>query len=369
MWIRYSRAKFIQDQGSILLEIKLPQEILKSPEAMELVFMQLSQARDPNYIEGYIKGEVRNWFSFEIVSIGGHVHFFIWSAKGLKRLVEASIYAQYPEVEIYEAEDYAAKMYHDPENFIYWLTYFKLGEKDAYPIKTYIDYGMNKNPEEEYKIDPMTPLLEYLGSIGEGENVWIQIIIQPHRRTTWKDVGVPKEDWRKQVKAEIKKIFNDAQPEGTDKPSMLNLTEEKKETINALERSLGKIAFETIIRGYYISQKDAFKPVAIVGLISCLKQFNAPNRNRFGLGKYSAFKYPWQDFKNLRRRIIEKRMLDAYKHRSFFHPPHKFYRANPYILTTEELATIYHFPGKVASTPTFERISSKKASAPTNLPI
>jgi hypothetical protein len=39
------------------------------------------------------------------------------------------------------------------------------------------------------------------------------------------------------------------------------------------------------------------------------------------------------------------------------------------ILNTEELATIFHFPGQVAGTPTLERVPSKKAEAPSNLPI
>jgi hypothetical protein len=38
-------------------------------------------------------------------------------------------------------------------------------------------------------------------------------------------------------------------------------------------------------------------------------------------------------------------------------------------MTTEELATIYHFPGDVSKTPTLSRITAKKAEPPANLPI
>ncbi len=38
-------------------------------------------------------------------------------------------------------------------------------------------------------------------------------------------------------------------------------------------------------------------------------------------------------------------------------------------MTVEELATIFHFPGKVATTPTLGRIPSKRAEPPSNLPI
>jgi hypothetical protein len=34
-----------------------------------------------------------------------------------------------------------------------------------------------------------------------------------------------------------------------------------------------------------------------------------------------------------------------------------------------ELATLYHFPGEVAATPTLPRIDSVKSSSPSNLPI
>jgi hypothetical protein len=40
-----------------------------------------------------------------------------------------------------------------------------------------------------------------------------------------------------------------------------------------------------------------------------------------------------------------------------------------FILNIEELATLYHFPGEVAATPSLPRIDSVKGSSPSNLPI
>ena len=63
-------------------------------------------------------------------------------------------------------------------------------------------------------------------------------------------------------------------------------------------------------------------------------------------------------------------MLEAYKRRSFFNTPFKNFHNNPFILTTEEVATLFHFPSAmVAATPTLARLPSKKAEAPANLPI
>jgi hypothetical protein len=65
-----------------------------------------------------------------------------------------------------------------------------------------------------------------------------------------------------------------------------------------------------------------------------------------------------------------KNIFHAYKLRSFFEWPYKFYKDKPFVLTTEELATIFHFPSSmVTQTPTLERIGSKKSEAPANLPV
>jgi hypothetical protein len=45
------------------------------------------------------------------------------------------------------------------------------------------------------------------------------------------------------------------------------------------------------------------------------------------------------------------------------------FKSPHFVLNTEELATMFHFPGGVAATPTFNRIESRKAEAPTNLPV
>jgi hypothetical protein len=64
--------------------------------------------------------------------------------------------------------------------------------------------------------------------------------------------------------------------------------------------------------------------------------------------------------------------LTEYKLRRYFYSPwkgKKFHGSKPFVLNAEELATIYHFPGSVSSTPTLEKIPSLKSKAPANLPI
>jgi hypothetical protein len=370
----YIRADFVRGAGSLLLEVKIPKETFKSPLAMEIFFTSLYQTGSATFSELYWKGKVRPWFSFEMASIDGQVRFFIWSQKKWRNLIEAQLYAQYPTVEIHEAEDYMAWAHCDPVNLPMWATYFKFTKESIYPIKTYVDYGLDKDPKEEFKIDPMTSVLEYLGSLKKGEQAWIQIIIQAHRKLTLKNDALlfPKPDWKAHVKHEIEKIRKEATIErpGSEFPGMPNPTKGQQNTIAALERSVSKFAFEACIRGCYIAKKEAFNPINITGLIGSFRQYSSNDDvNGFKLGWFTDFDYPWQDFRRIRRTHAEHEMLEAMKLRSFFQPPFKHFEASPIILNTEELATIYHFPGSVAGTPGVSRLPSKRVEPPTNLPI
>ncbi len=372
LWMAYIRGTYIKEQEVVLLEIKVPKEITKSPLAMEIFLTALWQKGAATLIETYWGGKVRPWFSLEMASFDGNVHFYIWTWQKYQSLVETQLYSQYPNVEIVVVEDYADKIPYDIENYPFWATYFKLTDPDVYPIKTYIDYGLEKDPKEEFKIDPLTSVIEYLGSLGKGEQAWIQIIIQAHTNESFGEGRIfVKKDWKDAAKNEIEKIRKEAMvttsPQGTP---ILALTKGQELKITAIERSLEKWPFEACIRGFYIAHKDSNKiSTRISGLIGAFRQYSSNNLNGIKLGKFTDFDYPWQDFQRMRRTATEKGMLDAYKKRSFFWPPYQFYRAVPIILTTEELATIYHFPGEVASTPTFERIVSRKAKPPANLPV
>lgn len=367
LWVTYSRTKWISQQGQVLLEIKLPREITKSPLAMEIIFTSLYQASAGNYLEAYLKGKLRPWFSLELVSIDGHIHFYIWAHAKFKNLIEAQIYAQYPEVEVYEVEDYTKNFYYDMSKIMLWGTHFKLSGPDPLPIKTYVDYGLDKNEKEEYKIDPMTSILEYLGSLKKGEQAWYQILIQAHRSEKLIDIRFKKtDDIKKEADKQLEKLRK-ALETGEGYPRIPSKVE--AETMAAVERSKDKWPFDCCIRGLYIATKESFSPISITGMIGSFRQYSSNNLNGFKFTKWTDYDYPWQDFKRRRRTALERRFIDAYKRRSFFNVPYKNYLLKSFVLTTEELATIYHFPGGVASTPTLTRIPSKKAQAPSNLPI
>src|SRR5262249_55665803 len=138
------------------LEVRIPREITKSPRAMELVFGNLwASSGEVTFINRAYQGGTRPWFSFEIASFGGEIHFYVWCWANYRRLIESSIYAQYPEVEIVEVEDYMAKFQYDPKKHIARVGDYVLKEPDEYPLKSYIDFELDKDPKEEHLIDPL----------------------------------------------------------------------------------------------------------------------------------------------------------------------------------------------------------------------
>lgn len=369
-WVEYVRADFIRKQDYVLLEIRLPREILKSPMAMEAALNGLHQGSgETTFVNRYWEGKTRPWFSLELVSIEGQPHFFIWTRRFFKNLVEAQFYAQYPTIEIHEVPDYTRGVQFDPSTMSLFGCDFKLTKPDPYPIRTYVDYGLDKDPKEEFKIDPISSVIEYLGSLGKGEQTWIQILIRVNKtERPKKGTLFGKSGWKDEAEEEIDKIRKKATPErpGSEFPGFPNPTKGQNDTIAALERSISKPGFDCGIRGIYMATPEAFNAVNISGLTGVLKQFSSQTLNGFAPTRWlTEFDYPWQDFRQRRKNKARKGVLEAYKRRSWFHPP---FKTPYYVLNTEELATLYHFPGAAAQTPSLSRIPSTRGEAPPNLP-
>jgi len=372
IWLYFIRISYISTIEWVNLEIRIPKEIHKSPLAMELVLNSMLQTYPGTWYHKYIKGIVRSWFSLELVSIEGSIHFFIRLPKIFKSYIESQIYSQYPQVEINEVPDYVDSI----PSFVRggeWSIFGSeiiLNKPDPYPIKTYIDYGLDRavgSLEEEEKVDPITPTLEFFGSIGPGEQIWTQILIRASmKKSPKKGSWFKKQDWKEQGKELIKEIKEPYKSEKDKFPE--TMTKETQEVINAIDRSISKPGFDCGIRVIYLAKKDNFQIINVPALLGIFKQYNSGNLNGFRPfgDTITAFDYPWQDIGGHRVDVRRRKMLDAYKLRSYFHPP---YKREPFVLNTEELATIYHFPGKVSETPGFKRVESKKAEPPSNLPI
>ena len=374
-WVIYARKKFQASQEHSLLKIIPPRDIIRTPAAMELFINALHQTGgEATPLDVYWYGKSRPTFSLEIVSTGGEVSFYIWCRKALKSYIENQIYAQYPGIEVVESDDYVEKVDYFSGNYTMFGLEYGLAQPDAIPFKTYVDSGLDKHNEEEEKVDPITSAIEFLGSMQPGENAWIQIIIKAHKKedkdkTKW----FGKTDyWIDEAKAQIQKIKDDSvyrDPKNPDGPGMVTLTESAKQKIEAIERNISKISFDVGIRGIYIAENEAFVGPNIPGLINAFKQYGSPGLNSFKPAAVTSFDYPWQDPFGKRVESLKQAIYLDYKNRVYFNTLFGIKYRQKFVLNAEELATIFHFPGSVASTPTLSRIQSRKSEPPSNLPI
>lgn len=366
--------KFGLKSGRVVMEVILPPEVLKSPEAMEIVFNQIYNAASPdNLMETYIVGKRPLPYTFELVSRGGDVHFYVTTPEKFVNSFTDNLYAQYPGVEIVKLElDYTAEIPKSLKGHSLMSFHVHKKEKEVYPIKTYIDFGLDKNPKEEEKVDPMTPMLEVLAGIEAHQQVWVQFICIAHRKSGFK-LGQLKSKgtWEKDVHAEIDMLMMRDSKTKTgmaDLDGMPRITTGERDTIEAMERNVAKVAFKFACRVIYISHKNDhdFDGGLFSRISRMVAQTEIKGRNGLGIRWRTDYNYKlFSDPFGKKIPAMKRAELKEYKTRKLYK---KTAGMNYKIMTSEEMATIFHLPGAVAITPTLNRVGSTKSDAPSNLP-
>ncbi len=383
-WLFHIQNKYRKSVNYVLLAVDVPKENEQGPKAVEHIFASLAAGQSSgNFVDRNIKGYTQASFSFEIISLGGYIQFLIRTPEKLRDLIEASIYAQYPDAEINEVEDYTKDTPDAFPNKEYdlWGSELVLYNKEAYPIRTYPAFEDSMVKDAKFK-DPMASLLEVLGRMNEGEQVWLQIIITPCKND-WKDKseGVVKKiigQKMKEKKTILSEVINSPlyllekigdiifEREGGKKEekdsAMSQLSQGEKDVVAAMQNKLSKIGFKCKFRMVYLAKKEFFnKGKAISGVMGSLQQFNTLNMNGF---KPDNETKTGVDYWFVKSRVAtrQKKIMFNYKFRTTLGAP-------SYILNTEELATLYHFPVLGVKAPMLKRTEMKRGEAPSILPI
>lgn len=392
LWMNFIQDEYVSKIKFILLAIDVPKNNEQTPKAVEQIFAHLAGAHStPNLIEKYWDGYVQPWFSLEIISIDGYIQFLIYAPEVYRDLVEAAIYAQYPDAEIAEVEDYADKVpqvYPDKEWDI-WGTELILVKPDCYPLKTYQEFEHSLS--EDMK-DPMAALLEMMGRLREGEQSWLQIIINPIDQK-WADKS--DKEVRKIVKQKMpeKKGFTDSILNGflgqlnsfatsigeiivaseqtkeekkKDEPYniVMNLTEGERVIVKSIQEKSAKIGYQCKIRQIYVGKKEVFsKQRGVSGIFGAIKQFNTNDRNALKPEKDRVMTKINYFFKKSREAVRKRKIIKNYRIRSLNNGTSK-----KFIFNIEELATLWHFPMLQVKAPLIKKAEVKKVEPPFNLP-
>ncbi len=386
----------------ITLEIKLPKEQLKTPLAMELVFNALWEPGDSNgWKETWLNLNTLPITSFEVASIGGSIHFFFWVPDKFKPRVESHIYAQFPQAEVIEIPDYTRMIDFNMDTHKIMGFDYSLTSDDPIPIRTYKMLGLDKTAKEEEKIDPITQTIEVMASIGPNENMWWQVVTRPHKtkykkslttkeriKKAWNDTNPLQlfydeyKNWDLKVAEVVDKIYEKYEPKDEEAKKKFNrssviLTPQDNDLVKMVTENASRIGYEVGMRTIYFARKEHFDGRQPANMGSMFKAYGGGTPyNNFKPAFVAAANDKWWEPGHAKSvDEIKKLMYPDYAGRRYFNMHgtvgHGFYKNQykQFVLSTEELATLYHFPGSVSQTPTFERIGSATAEAPANLPI
>lgn len=387
------QGKYIAGKQQHLLAVDIPKDNEQSLVAMEELFNSLhGMYGGPTMVDKYVHGETQPRISLEIISIEGHIQFLVRTFNKFKDMIEAAIYAQYPEAEITEVEDYVDlipdNVHTNESEYRVWGTDLKLAKNSGYPIKTYKDF-VDPNAKENAFIDPMASLLEAMSKIGKGEFMGMQIIFRPDKSTPWRKdaykiikklIGdktpTPKTLSDKLVDVSVKnigkfsegvyKMWGDIKDKDERDPNpnmLLYLTPGQKRVLEKMEIKVSKINYACSMRYLYMAHNDIFrKGMGINAIMGSLNQFQMEDINTIKPdGKYrtdAAYLFAQQ---RVNYRI--KHLVKRYKNRMVEEGPAEFF------LSSEELATLYHFPVITVKAPLLKRTEAKKGAPPVSLPL
>ncbi len=347
-WLNNRKVREIESVESTLLVLEIPRANDKSELAAEQLFASLHGIlRDKEELKR--SGGAQEHLSFEIASVDGQIRFYIWTPKTLQSFVEGQIYAQYPTVQIHEAdEDYVA---HERHHSVIHTAEITMTDSQYLPIKTF----------QSFEVDPLAGITGTLAKLEDtGEELWVQVLFRP----------VP-DTWHKSSEQWISKVRN-GDPlsflngggggfkwfgtllEALWKPpeqgiggasAGVELSERDKTRISEAEKKATKLGYQVKIRLAYLGESQTNAKLRMQAIVGTFKQFNSTNLNGLRASKPS----------------FDKQSLGAYRNRLFMD--------EGFILNIEELASVFHLPHTNVETPNIVWASTKTAEPPAKLPL
>lgn len=420
LFIQFQQKRHRGKDPYTVLSVRVAKDNETGPIVAEQIFATIHGiAREISWWEK-LKGIEQDQVSFEIASVNRSIRFYIQFPSRLRNLVEGQIYAQYPNIEIVEVEDYAMGSSQEiatptqPESDkkegrekaivpiaqalsenthkhgkFQPLDEFKnavgmeigLAEPDLYPIKRYPQF---EDKKAKVSLDTLAGITATLVKFNHPDDqAWIQIIARPMEekwrlifvkclRILKKGVFLNIDSFQKAYsrafcsRSRIRRIllfplywsfwfqgvFSGTSVLSTAEHASDEEVEEQisksheKETImvSAIDK-VGKLMYEVGIRVVYVPKEKNHEKAVIKlrEIAGSFKQFNIPHLNGFHIEEI----------------VKGESIVEKYQHREL----HK-----PFVLNTEELATIYHLPNITVTTPNIYWVRSKKLEPPGDLP-
>lgn len=369
-YIRY-RMNLERSFNMVFLEIKVSKK--ESKEDREVEGEQYSTQKDFKEICGGIMMQffdslhslyTKEWYkiftsqhflSFEYAVLDGVVHFFVVCPRDLQPIVEKQLTAFYPDAYVEQVDDYNI---FSPKSHVS-STYIYPTKKFSFPIKTY----------NRMTADPLNGMINSLSKIGKDDGAAVQIMIRPK-----------KDGWQKKGRKEAEKIFQNKGGTGFEwynpltwiraffellvkgEKEIMNMDKDgvstrttpiTDEEVKAMEEKNSRPGFETLVR---LVSSSTTKKEAVMNLISmrgAFSQYNASNTNQLDYSRWHS----------------DRRLVTNFIFRNFWRGGWQWLKRTKMILSSEELASLFHVPNiRFNKYPCIAWQNYKIAPAPPNIP-
>jgi len=300
----------------LTLEVKLQKDNEIKIDAAEQMFASFSSLKKSGFFSVFDLDDV---LAFEIMAKKAEIRFYVSAPAKIIDLVEKTIYGYYPNADIKKVDE--PNIFNEEGKVAFGALAIK--ETVYFPLKIYRDLST----------DPLSAITSALSKMGDNEGAMIQILIRP-ASDSWKKSG-------KSYVSSTKK--NEANPEKatfkTD-PKLLERIDDK----------CSRPGFETTIRFVVSSSNKEMAETHLKNIKTSFAQLTSDLnilktvKNLFKGGFMINFIYKFFP------------VLDL-----------PFFKSIS-ILSSDELATIFHFPNKTVETPHIQWLKAKTAPVPAEVP-
>jgi hypothetical protein len=353
-----SKGQIAKSLNLSLFLISLPKETKKEgPEAqknekemisvMEQFYASLINLKEKGW-KNFLSGS--SHLIFEIATAAGSddIRFYVACPQRFAGILQKQIQSYYPTAEVEPSEDYNI---FNPQGAVS-AAYIKLSRDWIWPIKTY----------QNLEADPLSSLTNALSKIPEGEGAAVQVLIKPIKGWQKRALSKAKEIQEGKKKKGLTQEFLNTATEGIGIGAKKNpntpaqdferqqVTTADQEKAKLLEIKASKVGFKTNIRIITSAATKERAEQLLTHLETSFAQFSSVESNSFDT--YETRFRPQQFLKKL---VYNFSFRDFNLKRSF-------------VLNTEELASVYHFPIATTETPKMKWLKAKTASPPVEIP-
>lgn len=427
-YIHHLQRKRDKARDNIILQIKVGRDNERGPIVMEQIYATIHGIYKRLSWRDRFFGKKQERISLEIANIDNKIRFYIWAPKKYKNLVEGQMYAQYPDIEIEEIDDYVETKSESvfattieestgtdlivsdtgknlpstkrrSERKIESMPLYpdavgaelELEGIDIFPIKR---YGQFEDRMQRIHVDPLAGVTAAMAKLqGANEQVWLQMVISPMgdqwRKRTMKRLkifkklfskGIFKDNFYLQGKAAklytidswfkwflclpiyfilyivrggggapVADATSGAEASSNDDEEVtgeVSRSHDRETSESAAVAKATQLTFNVNLRCMYIPSAESKHnaEIKLKEIAGSFKQFNIPHLNGFSLRTINRH---------------NQQLLRRYKNRNLI---------RPYVMSLEELATLYHLPNILVQTPNIQWVTSRRMEPPADLP-